>query len=225
MASRKIMLMRDGQRRVFDLSDRTPYPLNDMTAVGDVLYCGALGFEFQSWAAQHGLKAAFGDPGAPRGHIFVVGTDGTVRQSLGNLRLPNGMVVTSDGTTLIVAETLGQRLSAFPILDDGRLGERRTWAAIPRLAPDGLCLDRSGAIWCADGAGRRCIRIGEGGSIWDIVPVDGVACACALGGHDGRDLFVMVTNSVNTAEVNQQQSGRIRVARVPIPSGRAASSA
>ena len=38
------------------------------------------------------------------------------------LAFPNGMAISPDGSTLVVAESYGEKLTAYPIDDDGRLG-------------------------------------------------------------------------------------------------------
>jgi sugar lactone lactonase YvrE len=90
------------------------------------------------------------------GIIALVTLDGTARQVAGDLAFPNGMVVTPDNATLIVAESMAARLSAFDIAADGSLSNRRVWPA--GLGPDGLCLDAEGAIW----VGTADVRLASG---------------------------------------------------------------
>ncbi len=145
------------------------------------------------------------DPRATR--LVRVDPDGTVTSVAEDMRFPNGTVITPDGTTLIVGETFGNRMTAFTIADDGSLTDRRVWAqfgpspelttlaeVIPQLAvcPDGCCLDAEGHIWVADAKGGRCIRVAPGGEIVDEVrPPNGLGVfACMLGGDDGRTLLL-----------------------------------
>ena len=79
------------------------------------------------------------------------------------LAFPNGMVITPDGTTLILAETYAHRLTAFGIAADGSLSGQRVWAEMPGAFPDGICLDTDGAVWRADVPGKRCARVAQGG--------------------------------------------------------------
>lgn len=125
------------------------------------------------------------------GVIGLVSPDGTVRQVAQELAFPNGMVVTPDNKTLIVAESFSAELTAFDIAEDGSLENRRLWARIEGQGADGICLDAEGAVWAS--SGPRCIRIAEGGQVLDEVGVDpSLMCfACMLGGADGRTLFIV----------------------------------
>jgi sugar lactone lactonase YvrE len=117
------------------------------------------------------------------GDIFVVTPDGGVRQVADGIEFGNGMVVTADNSTLIVAESWGNRLSAFDIAPDGSLGNRRVWASLGAGTPDGICLDSSGAVWYADVPNRCCVRVREGGEVLERVELDRGGFACALGGN------------------------------------------
>lgn len=101
------------------------------------------------------------------------------------------MAVTPDDATLIVAESYGNRLTAFDIAEDGSLSGRRVWAELGGDHPDGICLDADGAVWYADVAGKYCVRVREGGEVLQKVEADRGCFACALGGEDGRSLFVL----------------------------------
>ncbi len=125
------------------------------------------------------------------GFVAVVAPDGTARRVADGLGFPNGMAVLEDGTTLVVAESYANRLTAFTIEDDGSLRDRRTWADLGDGCPDGITVDADGAVWFADVPNRRCTRVAEGGVVLDVVGVDRGCFACALGGDDGRTLFVV----------------------------------
>lgn len=126
------------------------------------------------------------------GIVALVRPDGTVRQVANGLSFPNGMVVTPDNATLIVAESYASRLTAFTIAADGSLVDRRVWADLGDGAPDGICLDADGAIWYADVPNKRCVRVREGGAVVETITLDRGCFACMLGGDDGRTLFVVV---------------------------------
>ena len=105
------------------------------------------------------------------------------------------MAVTPDGSTLLVAESHAQRLTAFTITADGSLTDRRTWAELgDGASPDGICLDADGAVWYADVPNRHCRRVAEGGRLLDTVEVDRGCFACMLGGPDGRTLYIVATD-------------------------------
>jgi sugar lactone lactonase YvrE len=134
------------------------------------------------------------------GIIALVAEDGTARKVATDIDFPNGMVITPDGSSLIVAESMAGRLSAFDIEADGSLSNRRVWA--DNVAPDGICIDAEGAIWCggadvrsmsgrASDPGGAAVRVREGGEILDRVEFDRPGFSYALGGPELRTLFVV----------------------------------
>ncbi|GIT46566.1 MAG: hypothetical protein Ct9H300mP12_11510 [Acidimicrobiales bacterium] len=154
--------------------------------------------------------------------LAIVQPDGTAMAGPTGLDFPNGTVITPDGATLIVGETFGSRMTAFPILEGGLLGSPRGWAEAPGVYPGGCCLDEAGGIWVADAGGGDVIRILEGGEITDRIPMPDLgrsqkAYACMLGGDDGRILHCITAPSareINTAGVG---GGAIWTVRVEYP--------
>ena len=163
----------------------------------------------------------FGPPeDGPSGIIALVTADGEVRQVADGLAFPNGMVVTPDNSTLIVAESWAEQLTAFDIADDGTLERRRVWAATPGDHPDGICLDADGAVWYADVGNAHCVRVGEGGAVLDTVSLDRGAFACMLGGPDGRKLFMLAAEWRGFEEIEPAiaaRTGRVLVTNAPTP--------
>jgi sugar lactone lactonase YvrE len=153
----------------------------------------------------------------PAGPIVLVEPDGAAR-IVAEVVFPNGTVITPDGTTLIVAESLGRCLTAFDIDADGSLSGRRMFADLPGRGPDGICLDAEGAIWAAMPLARRFERILPGGEVVETVDVDGrMAIACALGGPDRRTLFLLTANDHSADALRGTHDGRIDVVQVPVP--------
>ena len=176
------LLRRDPDGRLVthaQLGQLNPYPWNDIAvdSRGNA-FVGGIGFAFPGGEFAPGLLA-------------VVTPDGTARTVADGLAFPNGMVVTPDDATLIVAESYGNRLTAFDIAADGTLSHRRVWAELPADHPDGICLDAEGAVWAADVGNRHCVRVREGGQLLQTVQVDRGCFACTLGGADGRTLFLV----------------------------------
>lgn len=151
------------------------------------------------------------------GNILVVTPDGAVREVASGIEFGNGMVVTPDDSTLIVAESWGNRLSAFDIGADGNLSRRRVWASLGDAAPDGICLDASGAIWYADVPHRSCVRVREGGEVLERVELDRGGFACALGGNT---LYVLAAkfNGFETVEADlAARTGILAAVEVSVP--------
>lgn len=133
-----------------------------------------------------------------RGNAYVNGEvmalvtpDGSVQQVATEFAFPNGMAITPDNTTLILAESHGKRLTAFDIASDGSLSHRRVWADLGDGVPDGICLDAEGAVWYADVPNKRCVRVREGGEVLQTIALDRGCFACILGGAERKTLFLV----------------------------------
>jgi sugar lactone lactonase YvrE len=164
-----------------DLSEFADHFINDMVTDD----------EGRTYVGSRPMARAPGESGRDR--IILVRPDGRAEIAADNVTGPNGMIVTPDGSTLIVAETHAHRITAFERFPDGRLGARRTFADLgPDRFPDGISLDESGAVWAATGFGQACIRIADGGEVTDEVPTldERWVLACVLGGNDRRTLYL-----------------------------------
>jgi len=204
-----------------DLSGLAPWHLNDMLVNHDG----------RAWVGNFGFDL-MGGAQACTTVLICVEPDGTAKVVADGLGFPNGMVLTPDGHTLIVAESMMNRLSAFNVTS-GSLGERRTWSAFGdppastdvgealeqvAVVPDGICLDAEGAVWVADAAHSRLIRVAEGGRILEERKTDGVgAFACMLGGDDGRTLFASVAPTFHEAEASANHHAAILMTKVEVP--------
>jgi sugar lactone lactonase YvrE len=152
------------------------------------------------------------------GRIAMVTPDGSARQVADGLWFPNGMTITADDSTLIVAESYRSRLTAFDIDDDGGLSNRRVWADLGKDAPDGICLDAEGAVWYADVPNRHCVRVAQGGEILQTVALDRGCFSCALGGPEGRSLFIVATKWHGPEKkVQGDRTGQVVVIDVSVP--------
>jgi sugar lactone lactonase YvrE len=127
------------------------------------------------------------------GIIGLVAPDCSVHQVANGIAFPNGMAVTPDNSTLIIAESHGKKLTAFDIASDGSLSNRRIWAELGDGVPDGICLDAENAVWYADVPNKRCVRVREGGEVLQTIDVDRGCFACMLGGTDKKTLFIIAT--------------------------------
>ena len=149
--------------------------------------------------------------------IIRVDPDGRAASVGDGLVFPNGMVITPDGRTLIVAETFAHRLTAFDIAAGRALGNRRLFAALDVTFPDGICLDAEGAVWVSDARGPHVIRVLPGGRIAQTIDAgERNTYACMLGGPDRRTLFVL-TNTGSGPAMAAKSDGRIEIARVEVP--------
>jgi len=182
MVARQVLRVVDGEVSIHaDLSEVATWHCNDMVvAVDGTAYVGNFGWD---------IEANYGHPQAAT--LAVVRPDGTVDAGPGDLLFPNGSVITPDGRTLIVGETFGQRYTAFDLDRNGTPGSAREWASLPQSAPDGCTMDEANGIWFADVATSGVLRVVEGGEITHQIETPQTPYACALGGADGRTLYVL----------------------------------
>jgi sugar lactone lactonase YvrE len=158
-----------------------------------------------------------GEDFAP-GIVALLTPDRSARQVAGGVAFPNGMAVTPDNSTLIVAESYGKKLSAFDIAADGSLSNRRVWADLGDGVPDGICLDADGAVWYGDVPNKRCVRVREGGEVLQTVDLDRGCFACMLGGPEGRTLFMMAQVWSGTGGMEDgPRSGQVLTLEAPAP--------
>ncbi|HEX6676914.1 MAG TPA: SMP-30/gluconolactonase/LRE family protein [Actinomycetes bacterium] len=152
------------------------------------------------------------------GVVVLVTPDGAARQVADGLAFGNGMAVTPDDATLIVAESHGNRLTAFDIRADGGLSNRRVWADLAGGSPDGICLDADGAAWYADVPNKRCVRVREGGEVLETIQLDRGCFACMLGGPDGRTLFMLAAEWHGMDDIDfSARTGQVLTAPAPTP--------
>ncbi|MGE0219188.1 SMP-30/gluconolactonase/LRE family protein [Mycolicibacterium sp.] len=201
-AEARELLRYDGESvvTVADLSGFVPANLGDMVLDSQGrAYIG-------SQARTSGLIVRV-DPDS--GAATVVATD---------LDFPNGMAITPDGSTLIVAESTGRRLTAFTIDADGSLSQPRVFADRLDGPPDGICLDADGAVWVGMTLAGQFERILDGGQVSDRIPVgDRTAIACALGGPEGRTLFLVTTSDAYPERLRGTRFSRLDAVTVDVP--------
>ena len=235
MLDRKILKFSEGSISVHaDLSKHVAHKCNDMVVGRDgTAYVGNFGM---------------GDAGESLNstHLMIVKSDGTVLKGPDNLLFPNGTVITEDGKNLIIAETLGAKLTSFDIEDNGELTNRKLWARTSPLfslliikflssmgfdlskvdfskysknlhVPDGICLDEKNGIWIASPTTKAVVRIEKGGNITDTINTPKGAFACMLGGTERKTLYVIISNSSDPEEAQASPEGEIHSIEVEIP--------
>jgi sugar lactone lactonase YvrE len=192
-----------------DMSSLSPHPFSDMVIDGrGNAYITNIGFDFAQ---------GFGGEGLP-GTAFLVTPQGEARQVADAMGFPNGLVVTPDNSTLIIAESYANRLTAFDIADDGSLSNRRLWADLGDGVPDGLTLDAENAVWYADVPNRRCVRVQEGGDVLQTVDVDRGCFACVLGGPQNTTLFIVAAQWLGEESMqSQERTGQVLTVEVAVP--------
>ncbi len=206
MTDRKLMRVDAGRASLHaDLSRLAPHHCNDLVVDG----------RGRAYVGNFGSDIASGGAPTPT-CLILVEPDGRARVVANDLVFPNGMVITADGSTLIVAETFASRLTAFEIAADGSLSKRRVWAELGAAMPDGICLDAENAVWIASPFSREVLRVREGGEIAERIATDQLPVACVLGGSDLRTLFVLTTLHFEP-EKTVERTGRVEHVRIAVP--------
>jgi sugar lactone lactonase YvrE len=202
-----LRLERDGSLVTHaDLTGLADHPWNDIVVDGrGNAYVNNIGFDFP------GGEVALGT-------LALVTPDGSARQVADGVAFPNGMAVTSDNSTLILAESYGNKLTAFDIAADGGLSNRRLWADLDDGAPDGICLDAENAVWYGDVPHKRCVRVREGGEVLQTIDLDRGCFACMLGGADRRTLFMTANDWRGPASMaDGKRMGQVLSVEAPAP--------
>jgi len=164
-----------------------------------------------------GFDLMAGERFAP-GIVALVTPDGSARLVADGIAFPNGMAVTPDNSTLIVAESYAKKLTAFDIAADGSLSNRRVWADLHDGVPDGICLDVEGAVWYADVPNKRCVRVREGGDVLQTIDHALGCFACTLGGVDRRTVFMVVREWRGLeSTADRARTGQVLTVRAPAP--------
>lgn len=223
MLDQRLLRLEEGRLMEFaDLSGLAIGPANDMV-VDDTggAYVGSFGLR---------------DPESTRmvaTNLVRVEADGRVWAAASGIVFPNGVVITPDGATLLVAETFAARITAFDRDPDGSLSGRRVWAdfgdgteyddldlatAGQPVLPDGMTLDAEGCVWMADAKGHGAVRVREGGEVLDRVDTGELSVfALTLGGADRRTLYLCAAPPLGTTDPAAERLGVLFSCAVDVP--------
>tara|TARA_B110000503_G_scaffold20798_1_gene31460 strand:+ start:25176 stop:26045 length:870 start_codon:yes stop_codon:yes gene_type:complete len=195
-----------------DISHLTAFLCNDMVVnAWGTAWIGNFGFDLDAELDARGEEVFHNHPVT---NLVRVDADGSVHLAAGDMHFPNGSVITPDGKTLIVAETFASCLTAFTIADDQSLTNRRIWASLPGVAPDGICLNENQQVWVANALGCEVLLVAEGGEIVNRIATSQNCYACMLGGSDGKTLFAVTAASSHGAHAAAETTGKIEVVAV-----------
>ncbi len=217
MKKRQLLRRKGGAISIHaDLKDIATFHCNDMVVdASGRAYVGNFGFNLDEEIGKRGVESVLAEH--PTAKLASVAPDGTASVAATDMNFPNGSVITPDGKTLIVGETLGAVLTAFDIGAAGKLSNRRVWASTAPRVPDGIALDADGAIWVANPIAPECARIAEGGEVLEVIDTGQPCYACMLGGADGRTLFMLTAKTSLAHEAAAETSGKVLIATVDSP--------
>jgi sugar lactone lactonase YvrE len=182
-----------------DLAGHSRGESNDMTvdAQGRV-WVDSFGYDLYAGERPVGAK------------LWRVEPDGNVVAAADGLHFPNSIMVSADGSRLVVAETIASRLTAFDVAADGTLSGRRVYCQIAptvpleeiaedysnvTYGPDGCTLDAEGCVWAGNSLGNWIGRFSPAGEVlqrFDAPEAGMSVYAVQLGGADGRTLLMCV---------------------------------
>ena len=190
-----------------DLSELSEYGWNEIVVDGTGnVYVNGAGFDLMG-----------GGEFAP-GIVALLRPDGSAEVVAEEVAFPNGMAITPEGSTLIVADSYAKELIGFEIAGDGGLTNRRSWADLGDGVPDGICVDAEGAVWYADVPNRRCVRVREGGEVMQTIEHDRGCFACMLGGEEGDTLFITAQEWNGPEGIfNEPRTGQVLAVDAPAP--------
>ena len=195
-----------------DISHLTAHLCNDMVVdVDGSAWVGNFGFDLDAELRTRGADVISDHPST---NLVRIDADGSVYLAAADMHFPNGSVITPDGSTLIVAETLASRLTAFTINADKSLSDRRVWAAVENVAPDGICLNDNNEVWVANALAPEVILVAEGGEVLKRVETSQPCYACMLGGMEGKTLFAVTAASSDGELAAAEKTGKIETVRV-----------
>jgi sugar lactone lactonase YvrE len=199
-----------------DLTSIATFHCNDMVVDAEGrAYVGNFGFDLDAELTGRGAPSVLADHATAK--LALVQPDGAVSVAAADMHFPNGPVITPDGRTLILGETLAACLTAFDIGSDGSLSNRRVWADIGPRVPDGIALDAKGRIWVANPLAPECFLVAEGGEIVEVIDTGQPCYACMLGGADGRTLHMLTAATSIAHEARSKPTGKLLVAEVDTP--------
>ena len=206
MTDRKVLrLDPDGLKTHADLGALASFYCNDMVVDGKGrAYVGNFGYDLLSGAPQKPAE------------LILVNPDGSARVAADGFDFPNGTVISPDGKTLVVGESMGHRLTAFDIQSDGSLTNRRLFADLGEGVPDGIALDAEGAIWVASPMSKELLRVRDGGAVAERIAFDTMPIACALGGPERRTLFMLTSDSLDPDECRAKKTSKIWIKEVAV---------
>ena len=195
-----------------DLTPWATWHANDMVVASNgQAYAGNFGFDLDG-IYDGTVDASVVGPAS----LVRVDPDGSSCEAAADIAFPNGAVITEDGRTLIIAESAAAKLTAFDRAEDGTLGNRREWAALGSVAPDGICLCEDGTIWVANAYAPECVRVAEGGKVLQRVVTSTNCYACMLGDDDRRTLYMITAPASHASVARAERKGAIEKVRTDV---------
>ncbi len=196
-----------------DLKPWATWHANDMVVASNgQAYVGNFGFDLDGLYDGSTPPSAIGPTS-----VIRVDPDGSSSEAASGVNFPNGMVITEDGGTLVVAESLGGGLKAFDRAPDGTLSNGRQWASTPGVAPDGICLCEDNSVWVANALAAECVRVAEGGQVLERVATSMNCFACMLGDDDRKTLYLVTAPTSHAVEAKAARDGALERVRTAVP--------
>lgn len=140
------------------------------------------------------------------GQLWHIDRSGKVTKVAGDMGTTNGIDVSPDGKTLYVNESVQRNIWAFPIREDGTLGEKRLLIKFPDHGFDGMRCDVDGNLYVTRHGKGTVAKVSPAGKVLQEIEVLGTKPSnLCFGGPDGRTVYV--------TEVDHQRLVQFRVDR------------
>ncbi|MEM9455646.1 MAG: SMP-30/gluconolactonase/LRE family protein [Myxococcota bacterium] len=127
--------------------------------------------------------------------VYRLDPDGRMELLDDTFSFPNGILLSRDGTTLIVAESAANELWVFDVAIDGSVSNKRLFANTTGQ-PDGLTVDVAGSIYATNATGFDAFS--PEGDRWGSLdlPTEVFVSNLAFGGVEGQFLFVTTSDEL-----------------------------
>jgi gluconolactonase len=116
---------------------------------------------------------------------------------ISDMKVPNGLITSNDGKTLYVGDSHEKNWRAYPIKDDGSVGEGKIFfnpETEDKQDPDGMTIDEKGNLYFT-GRGGVWVVSPEGQAL-GLIRVPEFCSNVGFGGEDGKTLYLTCSKKV-----------------------------
>jgi len=129
--------------------------------------------------------------------VFLLNRRGITVPIITDMKLPNGLITSPDGTKLYVSDSYMKYWKVYPLKADGTAGKGRIFFAPHndnRQDPDGMTVDRDGNLYFTGRGGVWIVN--PKGQRLGMIKIPEFCSNCTFGGKDGKTLFITAKNKV-----------------------------
>jgi gluconolactonase len=157
-----------------------------------------------------------GDVEQDRMAVYRIETDGKLTRVIGDVQVPNGILITPDGRTLYLADNSpaeggARTLIAYDVHADGKVIRRKVLYDLGKeRGIDGMVLDTEGNIYATAGTEAKTgvYVISPQGKLLTFIRTPETATNCTFGGKDLKTLYI--TGGESLYRVRTRTKGWLR---------------